>query len=413
MTSIFPTRMLRPPPSPSSLQSLHGVSENSSIDCSKEISNCIVSDNPNLRYAIVETLGCLLARDDVVNLCVTSAALLDRVSTWWRQIGESMLHPSDAVSRIAFEGVGRLFLEFSTKRLSRLAGDKLVPSEDSLAIRAGWLGSMCRFVWEKRDFLMARSRVLTTESFRASVFPLVFSAKAVATGMVEDMQVWSLSLFLTHTPPTHRSPHIQNWADAVNIYFVMRIVVLGGLQELDTKKARLLLPWKWKIPFVNIYMKGHSLSDFMSSGVAFQYWDDSPCSRAFHKFHTVSSVLLSCATIVQSASSSLSLSPSPCLPLHFREVHFQVLWRDSLSALTTGYFFYESGCRVHFQALYHTIKNVRTSFPFSLYHNLHRPLPLALTNVWRLKNESQLHSFFHLFSQLQSNTGTWENSIVL
>lgn len=159
------------------------------IDSSKEISNCIVHDNPNLRYAIVETLGCLLARDDVVNLCVTSAALLDTVSGWWRQIGESMLHPSDAVARIAFEGVGRLFLEFSTKKLSRLAGDKLVPSEDSLAIRAGWVVAMCRFVWEKRNFLMARSKVFTTDSFRASVFPLVFSAKAVASRMVEDMQV--------------------------------------------------------------------------------------------------------------------------------------------------------------------------------------------------------------------------------
>ncbi|XP_024368196.1 protein TPLATE isoform X2 [Physcomitrium patens] len=157
-------------------------------DISKEISNCLVHDNPNLRYAIVETLGCLLARDDVVNLCVTTPALLERVGGWWRQIGESMLHPSDAVARIASEGVGRLFLEFSTKKLSRLAGDKLAPSEDSLAIRASWVVAMCRFVWEKRDLLMARSKVLTTDSFRATVFPLVFSAKAVATRMVEDMQ---------------------------------------------------------------------------------------------------------------------------------------------------------------------------------------------------------------------------------
>jgi hypothetical protein len=53
---------------------------------------------------------------------------------------------------------------------------------------------MCRFVWEKRDLLMARSRVLTVESFRSSVFPIVFAAKAVATGMVEDMQVGILQL---------------------------------------------------------------------------------------------------------------------------------------------------------------------------------------------------------------------------
>lgn len=158
-------------------------------DNTKEISNCFMHENPNLRYAIVETLGSLLARDDVLNLCVTSGAFLDAISMWWRQIGECMLHPSDAVSRIAFESVGRLFLEFSTKRLSRLAGDKLVPTEDSLAIRAGWVVAMCRFVWEKRDILMSRSKVLTIESFRASVFPLAYSAKAVATRMVEDMQV--------------------------------------------------------------------------------------------------------------------------------------------------------------------------------------------------------------------------------
>lgn len=159
------------------------------IDCSKQVSDCIASDNPNLRYAIIETLGCLLARDDVVNLCVSSAPLLERVSTWWRQIGESMLHPYDAVARIAYEGVGRLFLEFSTKRMSRLAGDKLVPTEDAVAIRSGWVAAMCRFVWEKADLLRARAKVLTLENFRASVYPLVFSAKAVATGMVEDMEM--------------------------------------------------------------------------------------------------------------------------------------------------------------------------------------------------------------------------------
>jgi hypothetical protein len=48
---------------------------------------------------------------------------------------------------------------------------------------------MCRFVWEKRNLLMARSKVFTSDSFRASVFPLVFSAKSVASRMVEDMQV--------------------------------------------------------------------------------------------------------------------------------------------------------------------------------------------------------------------------------
>jgi hypothetical protein len=36
---------------------------------------------------------------------------------------------------------------------------------------------------------MARSKVLTIESFRASIYPLMFTAKVVATRMVEDMQV--------------------------------------------------------------------------------------------------------------------------------------------------------------------------------------------------------------------------------
>ena len=78
-------------------------------DCSKEIPNCIMHKNLNLRYAIVETLG--LAHDNVVNLRVMSAAFLDRVATWWRQSEECMLHPSDPVLRIAFEDLGRLVLK--------------------------------------------------------------------------------------------------------------------------------------------------------------------------------------------------------------------------------------------------------------------------------------------------------------
>ncbi|CAM6095749.1 unnamed protein product [Calypogeia fissa] len=158
------------------------------IDCSKDISNAISSDHPNLRYNVVETLGCLLARDDVVTLCESNSTLLERVSVWWKQIGEGMLDPSDAVAKVACEGVGRLFMEFSTKKLSRLAGDKLIPSEAALSIRSAWVSTMCRFVWEKRDLLMARSLILPVENFRATVFPLVFAVKAVATGLVEEMQ---------------------------------------------------------------------------------------------------------------------------------------------------------------------------------------------------------------------------------
>eukprot|EP00249_Psilotum_nudum_P022975 c28708_g1_i1 orf=979-4446(+) len=160
-------------------------------ECSKEISDCIVAENDNLRYAIIETLGSILARDDMVTLCEASGALLDKVGVWWKQIGQSMLDASDAVSRVAFEAVGRLFSEFSTKRMSRLAGDKLIPSENSLAIRSNWVSAMCKLMWERRNLLMARSLVLPTESFRVTVFPLVFAVKAVATGMVEELQAIS------------------------------------------------------------------------------------------------------------------------------------------------------------------------------------------------------------------------------
>lgn len=50
-------------------------------DCNKEILNCIIHRNPNLCYAIVETLG--LAHNNIVNLCVMNATLLDKVATWW------------------------------------------------------------------------------------------------------------------------------------------------------------------------------------------------------------------------------------------------------------------------------------------------------------------------------------------
>ncbi|KAH7433717.1 hypothetical protein KP509_07G082700 [Ceratopteris richardii] len=160
-------------------------------DCSNEISNCIKSENNHLRYAITETLGCILARDDVVNLCESSAPLSDRVATWWKQIGHTMLDVSDAVSRVAFESVGRLFSEFTTKRMSRLAGDKIVSTEASLAIRSSWVTAMCKFTWEKRNMLMARTLVLPIESFRSTIQPLVFAVKAVATGMVEEMQAIS------------------------------------------------------------------------------------------------------------------------------------------------------------------------------------------------------------------------------
>ncbi|KAF8408390.1 hypothetical protein HHK36_007540 [Tetracentron sinense] len=162
-------------------------------DCNKEISRCFDSTSDNLRFSITETLGCILARDDLVILCENNVNLLDRVSNWWRRMGQNMLDRSDAVSKVAFESVGRLFQEFDSKRMSRLAGDKLVDSENSLAIRSNWVSSMIDFVWRKRNALMARSLILPIESFRATVFPVVYAVKAVASGAVEVFQKLSKS----------------------------------------------------------------------------------------------------------------------------------------------------------------------------------------------------------------------------
>ena len=162
-------------------------------DCNKEICNCFDSPSDNLRLSITETLGCILARDDLVTLCENNVNLLDRVSLWWTRIGQNMLDRADSVSKVAFESVGRLFKEFDSKRMSRLAGDKLVDSENSLAIRSNWVSSMVDFVWKKRNALMARSLVLPVENFRVTVFPLVYAVKAVASGAVEVIRKLSKS----------------------------------------------------------------------------------------------------------------------------------------------------------------------------------------------------------------------------
>lgn len=104
-----------------------------------------------------------------------------------------MLDKSDNVSKVAFESVGRLFQEFNSKRMSKLAGDKLVDSENSLAIRSNWVSSMVDFVWRKRNALMARSLILPVESFRVTVFPIVYSVKAVASGGFEVIRKLSKS----------------------------------------------------------------------------------------------------------------------------------------------------------------------------------------------------------------------------
>ncbi|KAK9117491.1 hypothetical protein Sjap_016438 [Stephania japonica] len=164
------------------------------IDCNKEISSCFDSPSDNLRHSITETLGSILARDDLVILCENNVNLLEKVSTWWRRIALNMIDHADVVSKEAFEAVGRLFQEFNSKRMSRLAGDKLVDSENSLAIRSNWVSTAVDFVWKKRNALMARSLILPIESFRVTVYPLVYSVKAVASGAVEVFRKLSKSV---------------------------------------------------------------------------------------------------------------------------------------------------------------------------------------------------------------------------
>ncbi|XP_073291890.1 protein TPLATE [Primulina huaijiensis] len=162
-------------------------------DCNKEISSCFDSPSDNLRFSITETLGCILARDDLVTLCENNVNLLDRVSNWWNRVAQNMLDKADSVSKVAFESVGKLFQEFDSKRMSRLAGDKLVDTEKSVAIRSNWISSMVDFVWKKRNSLMSRSLILPVESFRATVYPLVYAVKAVASGTIEVIRKLSRS----------------------------------------------------------------------------------------------------------------------------------------------------------------------------------------------------------------------------
>ncbi|KAL1824687.1 hypothetical protein ACET3Z_011465 [Daucus carota] len=157
-------------------------------DCSQKILSCFDSKSQNLRFATTETLGSILARDDLVTLCENNFNLLDKVSYWWKRIGQNMLDASDAVSKVAFESVGRLFQEYESKRMSRLAGDKLVDSENSVAIRSYWVSSMVDFAWKKRNALMSRSLILPVENFRATVHPLVYAVKAVASGSIEMIE---------------------------------------------------------------------------------------------------------------------------------------------------------------------------------------------------------------------------------
>lgn len=171
-----------------------------------------------------------------MTLCENNLNLLDKVSNWWARIGQNMLDKSDAVSKVAFESVGRLFQEFESKRMSRLAGDKLVDSENSVAIRSNWVSSMVNFVWRKRNALMIRSLILPIENFRATVYPLVYAVKAVASGSAEVIQKLSRSSKSTNANPldsgnaekfvgvsdvvTHLAPFLSSSLDPALIFEV-------------------------------------------------------------------------------------------------------------------------------------------------------------------------------------------------
>lgn len=109
-------------------------------------------------------------------------------TTWWGRLAELALDSADAVSAGAFEALARLFQELEGRRMSRLAGDKLVDGEGALAVRAQWAADAIDFIWSRRNMLIARSMVMPVESFRVTVYPLVHAAKMVASGVVNTLR---------------------------------------------------------------------------------------------------------------------------------------------------------------------------------------------------------------------------------
>jgi hypothetical protein len=109
-------------------------------------------------------------------------------TTWWGRLSELALDSADAVAAGAFEALARLFQELDSRRMSRLAGDKLVDGEGALAVRAQWAADAIDFIWSRRNMLIARSMVMPVESFRVTVYPLVHAAKMVASGVVNTLQ---------------------------------------------------------------------------------------------------------------------------------------------------------------------------------------------------------------------------------
>ncbi|AQK58581.1 protein TPLATE [Zea mays] len=153
-----------------------------------EIANALSSPAESLRLGAVTSLSSFLPRDDLVLMCSTNPSLMAHATTWWARLAELALDSADAVSAGAFEALARLFQELEGRRMSRLAGDKLVDGEGVLAVRAQWAADAIDFIWSRRNMLIARSVVMPAESFRLTVHPLVHAAKMVASGVVNTLQ---------------------------------------------------------------------------------------------------------------------------------------------------------------------------------------------------------------------------------
>lgn len=153
-----------------------------------DIAAALSSPAESLRLAAVTSLSSLLPRDDLALMCSTNPSLMGHATTWWGRLTELALDSADAVAAAAFEALARLFQELDARRMSRLAGDKLVDGEGALAVRAQWAADAIDFIWSRRNMLIARSMVMPVESFRVTVYPLVHAAKMVASGAVNTLR---------------------------------------------------------------------------------------------------------------------------------------------------------------------------------------------------------------------------------
>ncbi|KAF0931063.1 hypothetical protein E2562_002435 [Oryza meyeriana var. granulata] len=153
-----------------------------------DITAALSSPAESLRLASVTSLSSLLPRDDLALMCSSNPSLMAHATAWWGRLAELALDPADAVAATAFEALARLFQELDARRMSRLAGDKLVDGEGALAVRAQWAAEAINFIWSRRNLLIARSMVMPVERFRVTVYPLVHAAKMVASGMVNTLR---------------------------------------------------------------------------------------------------------------------------------------------------------------------------------------------------------------------------------